>query len=204
MKPRAEGWLVALTIVVLGALLLPDVRHGLEGDMARHMLVEFALLILAGYGFATALPAASIAVLSRFDQLGVSGLTLATSTLAVWMIPAALDATLADPAAAMAKYLTLVATGFALRGIDRRAPLPLQSFFVLGLAWMMATVGLIYQESPQQLCLYYPTDAQERAGRGLVIVAALGTGLWCVHALRELARRSPRRPGARSRPTNAS
>ena len=49
---------------------------------------------------------------------------------------------------------------------------------------MTVTVGLIYQESPQQLCLYYLTDAQKRAGRGIVIVAALGTLLWCVHALR--------------------
>ena len=190
MRPKAKRWLVALPLLVLGALLQPDVRHGLEGDMARHMLVEFPLLMLAGYVFATALPAASSAALSRFDQLGVASLTLATSTLGVWMIPAALDATLADPGAAMAKYATLVVAGFALRGIDRRAPLPLQAFFVLGLAWMTATVGLIYQESPQQLCLFYLTDAQERAGRGLVIVAALGTTLWCIYAVRELARRS--------------
>ena len=165
-------------------MLLPDVRHWLEGDMARHMLVEFPLLMFVGYGFATAFPSASSAVLSRFDQLGVASLTLATATLSVWMIPAALDATLADPSTAMAKYATLVATGFALHGVNRRAPLALQSFFVLGLAWMTVTVGLIYQESPQQLCLYYLTDAQERAGRGIVIVAAMGAVLWCVHAVR--------------------
>ena len=117
MRPKAQRCLVAVTIVGLAGLLLPDVRHWLERDMARHMLVEFPLLMFVGYGFATAFASASSAVLSRFDQLGVASLTLATATLTVWMIPAALDATLADPSTAMTKYTTLVATGFAVHGV---------------------------------------------------------------------------------------
>jgi hypothetical protein len=199
-RSPARGWLALPALVFLAALAPPEVRTWLERDMARHMLIEFPLLMLAGYALAIAFGPATTAALARCDELGVASLTLASVTLGLWMIPAALDATQAGAGPATAKYATLVAAGFALAGVGGRAPLALQAFFVLGLAWMGATVGLLYQESPQQLCLYYLVDAQERAGRGLVVAAAAVAALWCAYALRASLRAAPSEPRFEPRP----
>ena len=151
MKPKGKVVVRCRHDRRVGGLLLPDGRPLAGNRYGAPHAGRFPLVMFVGYGFASAFASASSAVLSRFDQLGVASLTLATATLTVWMIPAALDATLADPSTAMAKYATLVATGFALNGVNRRAPLAMQSFFVLGLVWMTVTVGLIYQESRSSL-----------------------------------------------------
>jgi hypothetical protein len=138
----------------------------LEADMARHMLVEFPLLVALG-----ALLASPRIDIDRFDRYGLTGWTLASLVLAFWMIPAALDAALASPGVNSAKYASLVAAGFALRSAMRRSPLVLEAFFVGNFAWMAATVGLVYQEAETQLCLNYLADSQQRAGQGLVLCA---------------------------------
>lgn len=144
----------------------------LEADMARHMLVEFPLLMALGAALA---PLADRA-LSAFDRYGLTGWSAASLVLAYWMIPAALDAALGSSVVNAAKYASLVAAGAALRSAMRRSPPVLEAFFVGNFAWMAATVGLIYQESPRQLCLNYLVDAQVRAGQGLV-AAAIVLGL---------------------------
>ncbi len=53
----------------------------------------------------------------------------------------------------------------------RAAPLAVQAFFVGNWVWMTATVGLLYQNAPQQLCVNYLIGTQLRAGQGLVAAA---------------------------------
>jgi hypothetical protein len=60
----------------------------------------------------------------------------------------------------------------------------LQGFFVGNWAWMTATIGLLYQEAPRQLCLYYLADAQVHAGQGLVVAAIVIGAVWCAIAVR--------------------
>src|SRR5262249_58142314 len=128
------------------------------------------------------------AVLARIDPLGLVSLPLASLTLALWMIPVALDSTLSDPAYAALKYTSLLATGLMLRGAAARAPMPIQAFFVGGIGWMAATAGLIYQDTPRALCLYYLVDMQQHAGMGLVLFAIVGGGWWCLVAAGVLSR----------------
>ena len=117
MRPKAQHWLVALTIVVLcrpaAARCAALARTGYGASHAGRVSAADVCGIRVRNGVCVSVEA----VLSRFDQLGVASLTLATATLTVWMIPAALDATLADPATAMTKYTTLVVTGFAVHGV---------------------------------------------------------------------------------------
>jgi hypothetical protein len=81
---------------------------------------------------------------------------------------------------AAAKYVSLVVSGALLWSSFRVAPLAVQVFFVGNFAWMTATVGLIYQTAPQQLCLNYGTDAQLAAGESLVALAVISACTWCV------------------------
>ena len=76
--------------------------------------------------------------------------------------------------------------GFALRESWRRSPPMVEAFFVGNFAWMSATVGLVYQEAEAQLCLNYLADGQQRAGRGLVVVAIAAGAAWLAARRRAL------------------
>jgi len=156
----------------------------LEVDMARHMLVEFPLLMGAGTWAARRAPPRIDAAIAQLDRYGLTGWTVANLVLAFWMIPAALDAALGDAAVNAAKHASLVAAGFALASSWRRSPVVLEAFFVGNFAWMAATVGLLYQDSETRLCLNYLADSQQRAGRGLVALAVAVPVCWTLVRVR--------------------
>jgi hypothetical protein len=120
-----------LAAVLTGAAILLF-RNWLEADMARHMLIEFPLLLVAGLGTAKALPERAVALIMRSNQLGLAGFTFVSLTAAYWMT---------------------------------------------------ATVGLLYQNAPQQLCVNYLIGTQLSAGEGLVAAAVAIAALWCVYAV---------------------
>jgi hypothetical protein len=188
MKRRLlRGLKAGVLLIAVAVIAVSGFRRWLELDMARHMLLEFPLLLAAGAILARRTPHRAQAAITACDRLGISGCLLATLVLGFWMIPAALDAALAGAWVQTAKILSLLATGAALRLSLPAAPLAIQGFFVVSSAWMIATVGLLYQEAPQQLCLYYLSSAQAIAGEGLVFAALLVGGAWCVHAVRNAA-----------------
>jgi hypothetical protein len=170
----------ALLMAAFAGLLVLSLRDWLEGDMARHMLIEFPLLLIAGAAIGRALDERLGAQIACCNQMGLAGFAFASITLAYWMIPAALDMALLDESVAVGKYISLVASGALLWSSFAAAPLAVQAFFVGNFACMTATVGLIYQSAPQQLCLNYQADAQWAAGEGLVAVAAIAACTWCV------------------------
>jgi hypothetical protein len=168
MNPRQ----VALCVLA-AVLLTPPLRHWMEADMALHMLLEFTALLATGAIIFDLLPPGVQTRVEQWNRLGITGFVLASLALAYWMIPAALDASLASAGFASAKYGSLMLAGVALRSSFALAPKVMQVFFVGNLVWMTASVGLIYQDNPRQLCLYYLVDAQVRAGTGLVLLAML-------------------------------
>jgi len=176
---RRQAMLAAL---ISGAAILSS-RSWLEADMARHMLIEFPLLLIAGLATAKALPERAVALIMRFNQLGLAGFTFVSLTAAYWMIPVALDQALLSAPAAAAKYTSFLAAGMLLPFSFQAAPLAMQAFFVGNWVWMTATVGLLYQNTPQQLCVNYLFGTQLAAGEGLVAAAIAIAALWCVYAV---------------------
>src|ERR1700687_5567060 len=71
--------------VLTGAAILLF-RNWLEADMARHMLIEFPLLLVAGLGTAKALPERAAALITRSNQLRLAGFTVVSLTAAHWMV----------------------------------------------------------------------------------------------------------------------
>ena len=191
---RVEGG--KLGVFVAATLLLVAVagcRHWLEQDMARHMLIEFPLLLVVGAALAWATGGATRGLLARCNALGLSGFAFVTLTLAYWMIPAALDASVRQGGVGGAKWLTLLASGYVLPASFGLATLPVQALMVGNVAWMSAAVGLLYQQADRQLCLYYLADAQVVAGQGLVAAAVIIGLAWCLWAVRR-ADRGHRQP----------
>lgn len=163
-------------------------KDWLEANMARHMLIELTVLVIAGAGLGSAIPKRLDMLIGRCNQLGLSGFVLASLTLAYWMIPAALDAAVLHGPVNAAKYTSLIVCGALLPSSFRAGPLAVQAFFVGNLGWMMATVGLIYQNNPQQLCVNYLVDEQSAAGEGLVAAAVIVACTWCAIAAPGLLR----------------
>lgn len=163
------------------ALLWPALRHGIESRMTLHMLGEFPLLLAAG--------AAASALYLRhlrarrwlrgqrlLDWRGWTTATLASGVALVWMLPSALDAALLSPGMAAAKYASWWLAGWCLADAWRRMDAELLLFFVGNLAWMAATAGMLYIDTPARLCVNYLQDDQRAAGIGLVLLAC-GLGL---------------------------
>ncbi len=173
----------AMLAGVLTGTVILLFRSWLEADMARHMLVEFPLLLVAGLATAKALPERTVALILRSNQLGLAGFTFVSLTAAYWMIPAALDQALSSGPAAAAKYASFLAAGMLLPVSFQAAPLAMQAFFVGNWVWMTATVGLLYQSTPQQLCVNYLIGTQLSTGEGLVAAAVAIAVLWCVYAV---------------------
>lgn len=161
---------------MLLVLAIPAVRSMMEGDMALHMLLQFPLLLLAGWLLAKGLPAR--ARLQQWNYAGVAGLLMASLVLMFWMIPRALDMALSDGTVEFLKFLTLLMAGVALELSWQSAGLIVRGFFLGNVLPMMMVVGWLYVEAPIRICNSYLTDDQLRAGSGLQALAIAGSVVW--------------------------
>ncbi len=167
-------------LIVIAPLLLcwPMLRHLIESRMSLHMLLEFPMLVASGWLALSALQqqrwgAHSISLLSRLDPHGWVAATASSCVSIFWMLPLALDAALMSPDMATLKYLSWWCVGALLRhGWQRMAPEVLW-FFIGNLAWMCATAGLLYWDTPARLCVNYLINDQRDAGIGLVLLSLL-------------------------------
>ncbi|AYH44090.1 hypothetical protein [Azoarcus sp. DN11] len=160
-----------LGVALLAAGTVPSLRTWLEADMARHMLMQFPLLILTGAAFASALPARLRGAVAAVNAHGLAGLLFCLLVSAFWMVPRALDQALLSPPVEIAKIAALLVAGGALRLSWRPAGIVVQTFFIGNWAWMTAVVGLLYQDMSTRLCNGYLLDQQVIAGQGLVALA---------------------------------
>ncbi len=170
-------WAIHRARLVLAALplllLWPAARHLIEARMSWHMLVEFPLLLAAGWAvqrlISGSAPLRRIGQWARqFDWHGWSSASYCALVSIVWMVPSALDMALIDGRVALLKILSLWLAGWLLAGGAARMPAEVLMFLAGNVSWMMATAGLLYVEAPMQLCVNYGQDDQVRTGYGLV------------------------------------
>jgi hypothetical protein len=177
-----------LGAALLAVLLLPPVRQALEASMARHMLVQYPALMLAGALLATAMSERARQRLAAWNALGLSGLTAVALTLAELMIPRVLDLALVDPAVEAAKVVALVGAGAVLAPSWRAAGRVVQGFFLGNVLPMSVIVGTLYQDSPLRLCNAYRLDDQRQLGLALVWGAGALAAWWLGRVMWRLSR----------------
>ena len=177
---RRSSALAAAGGALLALLALPAVRQAMEASMWRHMIVQAPLWIAVGALVAGAAPERLRRALAPWNVSGISGLAIATVTLALLMVPRTLDLALVVPEIEVAKLAALFATGAALRLSWRRASTVLQFFFLGNTLSMMAIAGMLYMNSPLRLCNAYLLDDQERLGDWLTTAAAVFGVAWLV------------------------
>lgn len=163
-------------------------RGMLEASMLRHMTVQLPLLVACGALCRPWLSHAATwrAQLAACDTHGLAGMTASAFVLMYWMIPRALEQSLATPAATVLKFASLLVLGLVLPGSLGRAHAVVQLFFVANVATTMAIAGMLYQQIPQRLCNTYLLDDQVDAGQALVWLAVALGASWCALQARSL------------------
>ncbi|MEM5432110.1 hypothetical protein [Cupriavidus oxalaticus] len=173
VTPVAHGLLGASSLL----WLVPGVRHVFEASMSLHMVLQFPLLLAAGWAMSAWVPARLAAWQARCDAHGLFSATLVTVVSAFWMIPAALDLALLDARVTALKYGSWLLAGMLLAQGWRRLSPELATFFLGNVAWMLFTAGLLYRDAEARLCVSYRFDEQIVGGNGLMawgaIIAAL-------------------------------
>ncbi|NMM28766.1 MAG: hypothetical protein HHJ12_16125 [Glaciimonas sp.] len=201
MKKSNQGLLAALSGVLL-LTIAAAFRFTLERSMALHMLVQMPMLLGAGIACAFALSCVTrnaqntpnrlqrgIAHLAgcrlwKIDEYGIVALTFFLLLSAYWMIPKALDDVLVSTTAETLKFAAFFIAGLALPAALARTNRVIQLFFLGNFAWMMAIVGILYQDTAVRLCNSYLLDDQVMAGRGLVVLSIAIPIIWFMHAAR--------------------
>lgn len=181
-------WAPSLACGLLLVLALPPARQLLEGSMSLHMLLQFPLVVLAGYLLTGSLPSPVEDRLQRWNAYGLTGLLAAALLLAMLMIPRLLDLALVDMRIEVAKWIALLAAGAALRLSWARSGLLGQFFFLGNMLPMTAMAGQLFIDSPLRVCNAYLLDDQIRVGQGLIAACAVVGIAWLAHATRELMR----------------
>ena len=177
MSSAARRSLVACA-PALGIAALAPTHPWLEHTMSRHMGLELPALFLLGCALPLCSGAARSPRFAAWNAHGLPGLLAALCITGFWMLPAALDRAVLHDGMALAKVASLVAAGAWAAASWQRAGTVLQAFFVLNGFWMMLAAGLLYQETPLQLCAVYLADQQPAAGRALVLWAVAGLVAW--------------------------
>lgn len=172
------------SVVLVALCTVPPVGPWLEATMARHMLLEYPLLVASGAMAAQALPRRVWRRLRRLNPGGVPGLLLALAWMAAAMVPRVVDAAVADAGANAIKVLFLLGAGAAAALSWRAAGRAGQAFAIGNAAWMTATAGVLLRETPTRVCAQYLEGDQWRTGWGLVAVAVLGSAVWLAREFR--------------------
>lgn len=193
-------WRVTSSGLLLGAVSFA--RPWLEATMARHMAIELPLLFALGWLAAHAAGPRLTRALAPWNVSGVPAFLAALLVTAFWMLPVALDMAVLDARVGIVKVASMVIAGVVTGASWRSAGLIVQAFLVLNWVWMTLTIGLLYQDAPQQLCSVYLSDQQSAAGTGMVALSLVALIAWLCKAFYRLAEqeRGPPREAHGRRP----
>lgn len=204
LQPAVRALLAALLSVSL-LLLAAGFRLALERSMPLHMLLQMPMLLGAGVACSYAISCIagdpqnppgrpnwlqrgiarwSAACGRGMDEYGIIGLTYFLLLSAYWMVPKALDDVLISPTTELLKFAGFFLAGLLLPGTLVRANRVIQLFFLGNFAWMMAIVGMLYQDPAVRLCNAYLLDDQVVAGQGLVVLSIAIPAFWGIHLIR--------------------
>ena len=188
----AMGGFVAIAGTPLGARL--------AATMPGHVLVQIPILVSIGVLLGRSLEPRVRPVLARLNAGGIAGILLASFTIAFWMIPRWLDASLTSSAIAGAKYFSLVLlAGMPLAWSWSRLHPIARGVVKIEFLAMLFRLGWLYLISPERFCNNYLLTDQVWLGRGLIVVAIALSITWLIPVFfGEFASRPEDRPAARA------
>jgi hypothetical protein len=168
-------------LALWAGLAIPYVRIALETRLTTHVLIELLGLAVAGYLIGIGLRPVLARRLRRWNRFGLSGLAMAISCGAVWMLPRWLDASLDSVAVETAKFTSLP----LLLGVPLALSWPElgtigRGFIKTNFLSMLLFFGWLYIASPVRLCNSYLIDDQTLLGVSFIVIAGVLSLLWSV------------------------
>lgn len=175
MKYKTPLILVSLIIVCV-----TPVADWLEQSMLRHVLIQLPLLVFLGYQLGKT-RYFNLKIIDQINEKGVAGIILVIFISLYWMLPRALDASLADPAMALAKYLSLpLLIGLPLALSWNKLHPIFRAVVHIELLAMLFRLGWLYLVSPVRLCNAYQLGEQVLLGKYLLFIAVIISVFWCI------------------------
>ena len=150
----------------------------LEASLLAHVVIEIPLLVIIGITAGNLIRSRLSRVL---NVLSIPAILLACFTLAFWMIPRWLDASLNDEFIAYIKYLSLpLLVGIPL-ALSWQSLHPIARGVVkIEFLAMLLRLGWLYLVSPERLCNNYLLSEQQDLGYVFIIAGfVLGT-MWLI------------------------
>ena len=160
-------------LLFIALCLLPPIATVFESTMIAHMLIQLPLLGLCG-GLLLVENSALYRAANKYDPKGAIALVIGSGWLLFWMLPMNLDFASTDTGYRILKLLTVpLGVGLCLRWAWNRSGMIVR-IVVLFEAWaVIARMGLLYLQSPEQLCSNYLIGEQQIVGKILLTVAMI-------------------------------
>ena len=166
-----------LTGSVLWLLIaLTPVGSSLEASLLMHVLVEIPLLTCIGIAAGSLMKPRMSGIL---NSISIPCVLLASFTLAFWMIPRWLDASLNDELVAFMKYASVpLLIGIPLALCWQSLHPVARGVVKIEFLAMLFRLGWIYLVAPDRLCNNYLLGEQRQLGNMLVILGFLVGTTW--------------------------
>ena len=161
------------------ALVLTPLRSLLESTLPGHVLVQLPLLIVLGYWLGRTCSEWIEPWQRSWNGGGIAGVLSASFTIAFWMLPRWLDASISEPGIAVAKYLSLpLLAGLPLALSWPRLHQIARAVVKIELIAMLARLGWLYLISPDRLCNNYLLAGQIMLGQAFLLLAVVLSLFW--------------------------
>ena len=173
----------AVAVMCWLALVLTPLRSLLESSLQGHVLVQIPLLIALGFWLGRAGDKWIEPWQRSWNGGGIAGVLSASFTIAFWMLPRWLDASISEPAVAAAKYLSLpLLAGLPLALSWPRLHPIARAVVKIELIAMLVRLGWLYLISPDRLCNNYLLAEQIILGQAFLLLAAALSLFWLAPA----------------------
>lgn len=166
-----------LPLVLFAAAALPPLAPPLQASLPLHVLVQFPLLVAAGFGAGRAVARRRG---PRDAAEAIAALVLAIGCLAFWMLPRWLDAAVLDGRIDALKAVCLaLLCGLPAGWCWGALPAVARGVLWANAVSMAVVMGWLYLNAPERLCTTYLLDEQAVLGEGMLMLGA-GLALWGV------------------------
>mgnify|MGYP006079169045 FL=1 len=172
---------VVLIVTIWGLVAFGVLGHWLESMLLTHMLLEYPLLVAIGALLANCFRNRLSPWWQLWNGGGIAGILIASFTLAFWMIPRWLDASISEPFVAAAKHLSLpLLVGLPLAMSWPRLHSIAQGLVKIEFLTMLLRLGWLYLISPVRLCNNYLLNEQVWLGQGFLLIALALAITWLI------------------------